>query len=43
MFKYLRLASVQIRISAASGMAYRADFIIEVNFLSGPMRVSAVV
>ena len=29
MRKYLRLALVQARISAASGMAYRSDFLIE--------------
>ena len=29
MLRYLRLASVQLRISAAAGMAYRADFILE--------------
>lgn len=28
MFKYVRLASLQLRISAASGMAYRADFVL---------------
>lgn len=29
MASYLRLASVQLRISAAAGMAYRADFLLE--------------
>lgn len=29
MTRYLRLALVQLRISASSGMAYRADFLIE--------------
>jgi ABC-2 type transport system permease protein len=29
MFQYLRLFLVQLRISAAAGMAYRADFIVE--------------
>jgi ABC-2 type transport system permease protein len=29
MIKYLRLLGVQLRISAAAGMAYRADFILE--------------
>ncbi len=37
MIKYLRLASMQIRISAASGMAYRTDFIIE-----GAMAIAAM-
>ncbi len=29
MIKYLRLALLQLKISAAAGMAYRADFVIE--------------
>lgn len=29
MIRYLRLALVQLRISAAAGMAYRADFLLE--------------
>lgn len=29
MLRYLRLAAVQLRISAAAGMAYRADFLLE--------------
>jgi ABC-2 type transport system permease protein len=29
MIRYLRLVGVQLRISAASGMAYRADFLLE--------------
>jgi len=29
MWRYLRLALVQLRISAAAGMAYRADFLLE--------------
>ncbi|HEU0034805.1 MAG TPA: ABC-2 family transporter protein [Kofleriaceae bacterium] len=29
MIRYLRLASVQLRISAAAAMAYRADFLLE--------------
>ena len=29
MMKYLRLVAVQARISAAAGMAYRSDFLIE--------------
>lgn len=29
MIRYLRLAAVQLRISASAGMAYRADFLLE--------------